>query len=214
MIEKKKKPPLTREETLELIEKAMRKPGMGGKTLSKLQTQRSKLLEGQQTPSSSPVVMWKPEDLFTIKPDDTSEKIADKEAANQIIQADGFWTIGPDGNRWGPLMRQQRRYIGPVNGASVGEWEELCKVLDTVKRTRERAAAPQAEEAPNTKPEVSASQCEAEATQADALRKSLNVTELDVVGQPDDGLSFEVRESMEKHRREEQDRADNPKIIL
>jgi hypothetical protein len=121
--------PLTRGETLELLEKAMRKPGIKPATLLKLEAAHSKLLGKQPIPSPAPShVLWKPEDLFIIEPDDTPERIADKEAANAIIQADGFWSIAPDGRRWGPEQRQQERTFGE-------EWQETVYALEKVQRT-------------------------------------------------------------------------------
>jgi hypothetical protein len=131
MITKKDKPaPLTREETLELLDKAMRKPRIKPSELLKLEAARSKLLSSE--PASSAVttqVLWKPEDLFIIEPGDTPQKIADKKEANAIIQADGFWSIAPDGRRWGPQQRQQGRTFGE-------EWQETVYALEKVQQAR------------------------------------------------------------------------------
>lgn len=132
MTKKKDTQPLTHEETIALLDKAIRNPHTKGVELARLTTARAKLSATPSLPSNQ--VSWKPEDLYTIEPDDTPETIANKEAANAIIQAPGFWTMGPDGNRWGPVMREQGRYQGPINGHPVGEWTELAKVLDDVGR--------------------------------------------------------------------------------
>ena len=166
MIAKKKKPALTREEALELIENAMRKPGIGTKTLLKLQGARSKLVGEQPTPApATSQVLWKPEDLFSEdrekwvreefehwathyegrypmsieEVEKSVPSLEDIKAANEFIKSDGFWTLGPDGNRWGPVMRTQGRYIGPVNGDPVGEWLELTGALGHAARTVKRS---------------------------------------------------------------------------
>ena len=94
---------------------------------------RPKLVEPEETPASTG--LWKQEDLHPIKAGDTPEEIADKNAANEIIKAPGFWTL-VDGERWGPVMKKQGRYFPPVNGDPVGEWEETVTVLDEIGEAR------------------------------------------------------------------------------
>ena len=50
-------------------------------------------------------------------------------AANVIISAIGFWTLGEDGKRWGPMSRRQERLLP--------EWCELVDTLEKVKCSHE-----------------------------------------------------------------------------
>ena len=71
---------------------------------------RPKLVEPEVTPA--PIALWRPEDLHIIKAGDTPEQIADKNAANEIIKAPGFWTIGPDGKQVGADNASARKIFG------------------------------------------------------------------------------------------------------
>lgn len=208
MTKKKDTPPLTHEETIELLDKAIRNPNTKPVELVRLTKVRANISATPSLPSDQ--VLWKPEDIFLIEPDDTPEEMAIKEAANAIIQAPGFWTIGPDGNRWGPEMRMQGRWMGIVNGPPVGEWEETAKVYGEVRRKRSRTDV---EEVP--KPEVSASQREANAANAESIRKQYlhPNEEVKTVEQPT-GLHPDVKRVIEEHRRRAQEKADDPDIIL
>lgn len=182
--------------------------------LRRMRTPRKAVAKAGTPQNTPPVVLWKPEDLFTIEPDDTPERVADKNAANETIKAPGFWTLGPDGNRWGPVMRQQGRYLGPVNGDPVGEWEELWTVFEGIEYARWRA---EYEASETTMPAETSADAAQDAAQADALRKKhLNPKDQEPVStkQTIPGLDPGVERVIEEAKRKTQEKADDPDIIL
>jgi hypothetical protein len=116
----KKDAPLTREETIELLEKAMRKPGIRSSTLLKLEAARSKLLGKQPTPSPAPSSKGEPY-TYTNYIGET-ETIPD------------FWTIGPGGKKWSPEMRRQDRYIEYPEGCTEMYMQSMRDILGKAHR--------------------------------------------------------------------------------
>jgi hypothetical protein len=109
---------------------------------AKLITQYLKL-DKKNTPAHRPKLVpdalpeWLESDLFPMDWPN-GEPITAIKAANEIIKAPGFWTLGPDGERWGPEMRKQGRRFGSItaSGQDTGIWEETGIVLEEVMRKK------------------------------------------------------------------------------
>jgi hypothetical protein len=125
MTKKKDTLPLTHEETIELLDKAIRNPHTKPVELARLTTARAKLSPTPSLPSNQ--VLLKEEDLFNEGDVNVWKKCVECiKSANEIIQTPGFWTLGPDGNRCGPESRRQGRY----GDDRLEEFIELCIVIE------------------------------------------------------------------------------------
>jgi len=139
---KPKDAPLTREETLELLEKAMRKPGVKPHELVNLQAAHSKLLGKQPTPSPAPSSKGEPYTYTNY--------------IGEVETIPDFWTIGADGKKWSPEMRRQGRYIEYPEGCTEMYMQSMRDILSKAHRgelTPEqmvKLAAVQAEEKKRT----------------------------------------------------------------